>query len=93
MSSEEQSFAQIRARLEEIERDVKNEDIALDAALALYDEAVLLGTKAASMLDDVEDPAQEDQDDQDGQVQDQEKAQDSEQVSLEAAANDASELN
>ena len=51
-----ESFGQIRDRLSEIADLVKQEDLSLDAALDLYDEAVSLGMKATSLLETV-DPA------------------------------------
>ncbi len=44
-------FAEVRGRLEEIVREVGREDISLDAALDLYEEAVKLGTKATELLE------------------------------------------
>lgn len=45
------SFASIRERLDEIAKEVRREDVALDAALDLYDEAVKLGMKATELLE------------------------------------------
>ncbi len=47
----EQTFAGIRDRLEEIATSVRADDLSLDAALDLYDEAVKLGMKATEMLE------------------------------------------
>ena len=56
-----ESFGQIRDRLSEIADLVKREDLSLDAALDLYDEAVSLGMKATRLLETV-DPADGDSD-------------------------------
>lgn len=47
-------FSLIRARLDEIALQVRDEGLALDAALDLYDEAVKLGMKATELLEVVE---------------------------------------
>lgn len=47
----EETFADIRDRLEEIATQVKGDDVPLDAALDLYDEAVKLGMKATELLE------------------------------------------
>ena len=44
-------FAAVKARLEEIARAVDDEDLPLDDALDLYEEAVKLGLKASSLLE------------------------------------------
>lgn len=44
-------FAAVRARLDEIAREVEGEGISLEAALDLYEEAVKLGTKATELLE------------------------------------------
>ena len=46
-----QTFAEIRDRLDEIVRQVCDDDMPLDSALDLYDEAVKLGMKATEMLE------------------------------------------
>lgn len=48
---EDPRFAAVRARLDEIAREVEGEDISLEAALDLYEEAVKLGTKATELLE------------------------------------------
>ena len=53
-----QTFSQIRARLDEIATQVRGDDIPLDAALDLYDEAVKLGMKATELLEAEEQPQQ-----------------------------------
>ena len=50
----EQTFAGIRDRLEEIAAQVKGDDVPLDAALDLYDEAVKLGMKATELLESMD---------------------------------------
>lgn len=51
-STEQQDeFASVKARLEEIVRAVDDEDLPLDDALDLYEEAVKLGLKASSLLE------------------------------------------
>ncbi len=54
-SATEQTFTQIRDRLEEIATQVKADDMSLDTALDLYDEAVKLGMKATEMLESMND--------------------------------------
>ena len=44
-------FAAVKARLEEIARAVDDENLPLDDALDLYEEAVKLGLKASSLLE------------------------------------------
>lgn len=53
-SLDRQSFSQIRDRLEEIASQVRGDDLSLDAALDLYDEAVKLGMKATELLEAVD---------------------------------------
>lgn len=53
-----QTFSQIRSRLDEIATQVRGDDIPLDAALDLYDEAVKLGMKATELLEAEEQPQQ-----------------------------------
>lgn len=50
----EQTFASIRDRLEEIASQVKGDDVPLDTALDLYDEAVKLGMKATELLESMD---------------------------------------
>lgn len=57
MAADEQTrsgFAAIRDRLDEIAAQVRNDDMPLDAALDLYDEAVKLGMKATELLETIE---------------------------------------
>jgi len=50
--TEQQSeFAAVKERLEEIARAVDDENLPLDDALDLYEEAVKLGLKASSLLE------------------------------------------
>ena len=50
----DRSFPEIRSRLEEIASQVRGDDIALDKALDLYDEAVKLGMRATELLEVIE---------------------------------------
>lgn len=52
------SFADIRDRLDEIATQVRGDDMPLDAALDLYDEAVKLGMKATELLETIEEGGQ-----------------------------------
>lgn len=54
-----QTFSEIRSRLDEIAAQVKSDDLPLDAALDLYDEAVKLGMKATELLESAEDSQQD----------------------------------
>lgn len=50
------SYAEVKARLDEIVEAVKDESLPLDDALDLYEEAVSLGLRVSDMLeDDIED--------------------------------------
>lgn len=57
MSENITSFSDTRARLEEIASKVDDENISLDEALSLYEEAVMLGLQACELseLDLMED--------------------------------------
>ena len=50
MEQDGTTFAQIRSRLDQIAEQVTQEDVSLDAALDLYDEAVKLEMKATELL-------------------------------------------
>lgn len=50
-SLDREAFTQIRDRLDEIATQVRGDDMLLDAALDLYDEAVKLGMKATELLE------------------------------------------
>lgn len=50
--SESQSFEEVKDRLDEIVEAVSDENIALDDALALYEEAVKLGLQASALLEE-----------------------------------------
>ena len=50
-AEEPNEFATVKARLEEIARAVDDENISLDDALDLYEEAVKLGLKASDLLE------------------------------------------
>lgn len=60
-----QSFSAVRERLDQIAEEVAREDIALDDALALYEEAVKLGLRACDLseadLGSIGDDPQEEQ--------------------------------
>ena len=57
-SDTEQTFTEIRDRLEEIANQVKGDDMPLDAALDLYDEAVKLGMQATELLESLNDASE-----------------------------------
>ena len=46
------SFEAVKTRLDEIVDAVSNDELALDDALALYEEAVGLGLRASDLLED-----------------------------------------
>lgn len=46
------SYDQVKQRLDQIFEDVKSEDMPLDDALALYEEAVKLGLRASELIED-----------------------------------------
>lgn len=50
-ATEVNEFEAVRKRLEEIVREVDDDDISLDDALDLYEEAVKLGLQASSLLE------------------------------------------
>ena len=47
-----QSYASVKERLDEIVKAVSDEDISLDDALSLYEEAVKLGLQVSNLLED-----------------------------------------
>lgn len=49
---EQNSFSDINARLSEISNDVAREDISLDDALELLEEAVSLGMRASNVIEE-----------------------------------------
>lgn len=49
MSDSNPSFADVKSRLEEIADEVAKDDVSLDDALALYEEAVKLGLSACDL--------------------------------------------
>ncbi len=57
-SGTEQTFTEIRDRLEDIAAQVKDDDVSLDAALDLYDEAVKLGMQATELLESMNDASE-----------------------------------
>ena len=52
MSQEYQSYSEVKARLDEIVSAVDSEELSLDDALALYEEAVKLGMRTVSMIEE-----------------------------------------
>lgn len=52
MSEVNPQFSQIKERLDEIVQTVSDEDISLDDALSLYEEAVGLGMQVSSVLEE-----------------------------------------
>lgn len=46
------SYEEVKQRLDQIFEDVKSEDVSLDDALALYEEAVKLGLRASELIED-----------------------------------------
>lgn len=61
-NSQNGSFADIQQRLDQILDEVANDQVSLDDALALCEEAVALGLSASAMLED--DVTQEERDSQ-----------------------------
>ena len=53
-ASNSQSFSDIRDRLEDIATQVRGDELSLDSALDLYDEAVRLIMKATELLEHVD---------------------------------------
>lgn len=51
-NSEEQTFEQVNDRLKEIVAQVEDESMPLDDALDLFEEAVKLGTRASTLLEE-----------------------------------------
>lgn len=55
-----ETYAEVKARLDEIVEAVKDDSLPLDDALDLYEEAVSLGLRVSDMLeDDIEDDAED----------------------------------
>ncbi len=52
--SNNQTFSDIRDRLEDIATQVRGDELSLDSALDLYDEAVRLSMKATELLESVD---------------------------------------
>lgn len=46
------SYEEVKQRLDQILDDVKSDDVSLDDALALYEEAVKLGLRASELIED-----------------------------------------
>lgn len=53
------SFAEVKARLDEIVKAVSDDSLPLDDALTLYEEAVSLGLKASDLLESNIAPSEE----------------------------------
>ncbi|MDO5335502.1 MAG: exodeoxyribonuclease VII small subunit [Coriobacteriia bacterium] len=51
MTEEAQTFEGIKARLDEIVEAVGDDSLSLDSALDLYEEAIALGARATSLLE------------------------------------------
>lgn len=51
IANEPRTFAEVRARLDEILVEVRNPEISLEKSLDLYEEAVKLGSMCADMVD------------------------------------------
>ena len=49
--SEQQTFGELRARLDEIVVEVRNKDTSLERSLDLYEEAIQLGNRCAELVD------------------------------------------
>lgn len=49
--NQEQDFAAVKARLDEIVQAVSDDSLPLDDALALYEEAVTLGLRVSDLLE------------------------------------------
>lgn len=54
--SQEQDFASVKARLDEIVEAVSDSELPLDDALELYEEAVTLGLRVSDLLEEGVDP-------------------------------------
>lgn len=89
--SESQSFEEVKDRLDEIVEAVSDENIALDDALALYEEAVKLGLQASALLEENLEANnarydEEQSDDQEGQSSERQPAGDEASVDQDEAA-------
>lgn len=49
--SEQQTFGELRARLDEIVVEVRDKDLSLEKSLDLYEEAIKLGNRCAELVD------------------------------------------
>ena len=58
-SGQGQDFESVKARLDEIVKAVSDDELPLDDALELYEEAVMLGLRVSDLLEDGIDPAAE----------------------------------
>ena len=68
-SGTEQTFTEIRDRLEDIAAQVKGDDVSLDTALDLYDEAVKLGMQATELLESMNDVSEASDDAESSEVE------------------------
>lgn len=51
MSDGQESFTELRARLDEIVVEVRDKDLPLEKSLDLYEEAIKLGNRCAELID------------------------------------------
>ena len=51
MSEQQQTFGELRARLDEIVVEVRDKDLSLEKSLDLYEEAIRLGNRCAELVD------------------------------------------
>ncbi len=79
------SYADVKQRLDEIVEAVSDNDLALDAALALYEEAVKLGLVASNLI---EQDAREHADAQDGSAADVQGDDEAERIEMASAQAD-----
>lgn len=56
---QDQDFESVKARLDEIVKAVSDDELPLDDALELYEEAVSLGLRVSDLLEEGVDPAVE----------------------------------
>ena len=68
-SGTEQTFTEIRDRLEDIAAQVKGDDVSLDTALDFYDEAVKLGMQATELLESMNDVSEASDDAESSEVE------------------------
>ena len=51
MSERQQTFSELRARLDEIVVEVRDKELSLEKSLDLYEEAIKLGNRCAELVD------------------------------------------